>query len=145
MGLEAKVRAQMDAGAWRSLQSQCQTMERELPGNGWAVLYGRRTKVVAASQIGSLVDARKATSLSSRTWRTHFERFFAGEFGDERACDLLRTPFVERRRDLFGDRSVVVLDFFYGEPALREEWAGTEHQGLREITLPGDNRGPGVR
>lgn len=77
------------------------------------------------------------TALASRSWRTHFARFFAGDFGDWRACELLRTGFVQNRERLFGSSRAVVFDLFYGDASRLAEWRAAAYPGLEAIQTDG--------
>ena len=132
---QAKIRSKLRARSWRDLLEQCRSMERELPGNGWAVLYGRRTKVIRASLIAGLRFAGDSALLAFPKLGSAPSGVFSR--GSSAMCALasrLRTGFVARRREEFGLPSVV-LELFYGTRRTSMEWRSVQRTGLTSIPL----------
>lgn len=117
-----------EKASWSELRRQCALMDKLLPGLGWAVLYARNTTVIPAQEVASVTSPSRAASLRRTAWKQHFEDFFGGRVGDRRACELLRTGFVQDRQRRYGVAEIlvpnaVIFDMYYGREEGMQGWA----------------------
>ena len=129
---------------WSRFIAQAAAMESLAPGLGYGSVYAGTSRLSPAGLIAGLPSPGVGTRLpASLVWRQHFREFFAGRIGDVRACDLLRTGFIQGRRQeaglaaLLQGRPVIAVDLMLTDTSsedARANWIDSERAaGLDEM------------